>query len=90
MKQKDRVIKNQTVLLSHRNTDQLNKTNSVFQKIVFACLRWKQLNQGASPRIKTDSSKLKNTSIAIEEVREGLIKFREITDEIARKQVNYE
>lgn len=83
MKQKDRVIGNRAGLINNENSEELNNSSSVFQEIIFACLRWKQLNQGALPRIAADSSKRKNTSIAIEEVKQGLITFKNIREGIA-------
>ena len=85
MKQKDRVISNQTNSLRNENSDEFNNSNSVFQEIIFAFHRQKQLNQGARPRIAADSAKRKNTSIAIEEVKQGLITFKNIKEEIAWK-----
>jgi DNA-directed RNA polymerase subunit K/omega len=85
MKQRERVIGNQTNSLGNENSDEFNNSSSVFQEIIFAFHRQKQLNQGAHPRIAADSSKRKNTSIAIEEVKQGLITFKNIKEEIAWK-----
>ena len=46
---------------------------SRFRAVVLAALRVKQLRRGSKPRI--DPEKHKNTSIAVEEVRRGLISF---------------
>jgi DNA-directed RNA polymerase omega subunit len=68
---------------------QLEKTNSVgrsaeeqwpgidshFRLIVVAALRSKQLQRGARPRIAADTLKRRNTSIALEEVKQGLVPF---------------
>ncbi|HJP94315.1 MAG TPA: DNA-directed RNA polymerase subunit omega [Pyrinomonadaceae bacterium] len=48
---------------------------SRFRAIVVAALRAKQLRRGSKPRIELDGEKHKDTSIAIEEVRRGLITF---------------
>jgi DNA-directed RNA polymerase omega subunit len=48
---------------------------SRFRLIAVAALRAKQLVRGARPRIETDSARRRNTSIAIEEVRQGLVPF---------------
>jgi DNA-directed RNA polymerase omega subunit len=48
---------------------------SRFQLVVLAGLRSKQLFHGARPRIAADSLKRKNTGIALEELRQGLIPF---------------
>ena len=46
-----------------------------FREIVIAGLRAKQLLRGSKPRIEPHPDKHKNTSIAVEEVRRGLISF---------------
>ena len=48
---------------------------SRFRAVVVAALRVKQLRRGSKPRIELDSKKHKDTSIAMEEVRRGLISF---------------
>lgn len=50
--------------------------DSRYRLIVVAALRSKQLLRGASPRIAADPLKRRNTSIALEEVKQGLIQFR--------------
>lgn len=54
-------------------------TVSRFRAVVVAGLRVKQLRRGSKPRIEPDDKKRKDTSIAIEEVRRGLISFTEST-----------
>src|SRR5215204_627569 len=54
--------------------------DSRFRLIVVAALRAKQLVRGARPRIDADPLKRRNTSIALEEVRRGLVPFT-ISDE---------
>ena len=49
---------------------------SRFQLIILAGLRSKQLFNGALPRITADPLKRRNTSIALEELRRGLVRFR--------------
>jgi DNA-directed RNA polymerase omega subunit len=61
------------------------ETESRFRLIVVAALRAKQLLHGAQPRIETDIARRKNTSIALEEVRRGLVRF-EKTALIPNKQ----
>ena len=51
---------------------------SRFLAIVVAALRAKQLRRGSKPRIELDNKKHKDTSIAMEEVRRGLINFTEL------------
>ena len=48
---------------------------SRFRAVVVAALRAKQLRRGSKPRIELDGKKHKDTSIALEEVRRGLITF---------------
>ena len=54
-------------------------TVSRFLAVVVAVLRVKQLRRGSKPRIEPDDKKHKDTSIAMEEVRRGLISFTEST-----------
>jgi DNA-directed RNA polymerase omega subunit len=49
---------------------------SRFQLIILAGRRSKQLFNGAQPRIPVDPLKRRNTSIALEEIRRGLVAFK--------------
>jgi DNA-directed RNA polymerase omega subunit len=49
--------------------------DSVYRLIVVAALRNKQLTRGATSRIEADPLRRRNTSIAIEEVKRGLVPF---------------
>jgi DNA-directed RNA polymerase omega subunit len=49
--------------------------DSRFRLIVVSALRSKQLQRGALPRIAVDPQKRRNTSIALEEVKRGLVPF---------------
>ena len=49
--------------------------DSVYRLIVVAALRNKQLTRGAVPRIEADPKRRRNTSIALEEVKRGLVRF---------------
>jgi DNA-directed RNA polymerase omega subunit len=49
--------------------------DSRYRLIILAALRSKQLLRGATPRIEVDTQRRKNTSIAIEEVKRGLVPF---------------
>jgi DNA-directed RNA polymerase omega subunit len=51
---------------------------SRFRAVVVAGLRVKQLRRGSKPRIELDGKKHKDTSVAMEEVRRGLIAFKQI------------
>jgi DNA-directed RNA polymerase omega subunit len=59
---------------------------SAFRLIVVAALRNKQLTRGAVPRIEADPLRRRNTSIAIEEVKRGLVQFT--TTEVQEKSEN--
>lgn len=52
--------------------------DSRYRLIIVAALRAKQLQRGATPRIGADTRRRRNTSIAIEETKLGLVPF---TDE---------
>jgi DNA-directed RNA polymerase omega subunit len=49
--------------------------DSRYRLIVVAALRSKQLVRGALPRIVADPLKRRTTSIAVEEVKQGLVEF---------------
>ena len=49
--------------------------DSSFRLVVLAALRSKQLLRGALPRIEADLRKRRDTSIALEEVKRGLVPF---------------
>jgi DNA-directed RNA polymerase omega subunit len=49
---------------------------SRFQLVLLAGHRSKQLFNGARPRIPADPQRKRNTSIALEELRQGLVTFR--------------
>lgn len=52
---------------------------SRFRLIVVAAFRAKQLLHGAKPRIEVDVHRRKHISIAMEEVRRGLIRFEKLS-----------
>ena len=52
--------------------------DSRFRLIIVAGLRTKQLLHGSKPRIEADKGKRRNTSIAVEEVKRGLVDFTKI------------
>jgi DNA-directed RNA polymerase omega subunit len=67
------------------NNESLNgdePVDSRFRLIVVAALRAKQLFDGAKPRIEVDIARKKNTSIAMEEVRRGLVHYAKITEPV--------
>jgi DNA-directed RNA polymerase omega subunit len=57
------------------NEEQWPGIDSRYRLIVVAALRSKQLVRGAHPRIDADPLKRRNTSIALEEVKRGLVAF---------------
>jgi DNA-directed RNA polymerase omega subunit len=54
---------------------------SRFQLVILAGLRSKQLLRGATPRIVVDPLKRRNTSIALEELKRGLIAFNALNND---------
>lgn len=67
--------KNSTSNLINSTDEQWPGIDSSFRLIVVAALRSKQLVRGAHPRIEADPRKRRNTSIALEEVKRGLVPF---------------
>ena len=57
------------------NVQQWPGIDSRYRLIVVAALRSKQLLSGSLPRIGADPLKNRNTSIALEEVKQGLVPF---------------
>jgi DNA-directed RNA polymerase omega subunit len=57
------------------NEEQWPGIDSKFRLIVVAALRSKQLLRGSAPRIEVDPRRHKNTSLALEEVKRGLVPF---------------
>jgi DNA-directed RNA polymerase omega subunit len=56
--------------------------DSHFRLIVVAALRSKQLVRGSPARIEANALRRRNTSIALEEVRRGLVPFTLIPGEL--------
>ena len=57
------------------NEEEWPGIDSRYRLIVVAALRSKQLQRGSLPRIEVDRQRRKNTSIALEEVKRGLVPF---------------
>ena len=57
------------------NGQQWPRIDSHFRLIVVAALRSKQLLNGSPARIESDPVRRRNTSIALEEVKRGLVHF---------------
>jgi DNA-directed RNA polymerase omega subunit len=53
----------------------LPEIDSRFRLVVVAALRSKQLLRGATPRIDANPLRRRNTSIALEEVKRGLVSY---------------
>ena len=66
------------------NENEWQGLDSRFRLVHVAALRAKQLLHGANPRVENDALRSKNTSIALEEVKLGLIPF---TPSIAEVEV---
>lgn len=64
------------------SVDEWPRIDSRFRLIVVASLRTKQLLHGARPRIEADPLKRRNTSIALEEVKQGLVSFVNNTKDV--------
>lgn len=62
-----------------------SKPESRFRLIIVASLRAKQLQRGAHPRIEADAQRRRNTSIALAEVRQGLVPFT-LTHKVQEKK----
>ena len=62
------------------------EVDSVYRLIIVAALRNKQLTRGASPRIEANPQRRRNTSIAIEEVKRGLVPYT--TTDVKEKSEN--
>ena len=60
------------------SSEQWPGIDSRYRLIVVAALRSKQLQRGAMPRIAADPLKRRNTSIALEEAKRGLVQFRNL------------
>ncbi|MBA3239816.1 MAG: DNA-directed RNA polymerase subunit omega [Acidobacteria bacterium] len=66
------------------STEQWPGIDSSFRLIVVAAQGNKQLTRGALPRVEADPRRRRNTSIALEEVRRGLVPFTDIPKVRAR------
>lgn len=56
-------------------TEQWPGIDSSFRLIILAAKRSKQLLNGSLPRVEAEPGRRRNTSIALEEVRRGLVPF---------------
>ena len=59
------------------------RIDSRFRLVLVAAQRSKQLQRGAPPRVVADPKRRRPTSIALEEVRQGLVTFINNTKEAA-------
>lgn len=58
------------------NEEEWPGIDSRYRLIIVTALRAKQLVRGSLPRIEVDSQRRKTTSIALEEVKRGLVHFK--------------
>jgi DNA-directed RNA polymerase omega subunit len=58
--------------------------DSHFRLVAVAALRAKQLLRGARPRIESDPHRRRNTSIALEEVKRGLVSFSDVVPPVVK------
>jgi len=68
-------VKNASAAPVNAVVEQWPGIDSSFRLIVVASQRTKQLLRGSAPRIMADPLKRRNTSIALEEVKRGLVPF---------------
>ena len=52
-----------------------SRMDSDFRLVIVAALRTKQLLHGATARVAADPRRRKNTSVALEEIKQGLVHF---------------
>src|SRR6267143_1924260 len=64
--------------------------DSRFRLIIVAGLRAKQLLHGSKPRIETNKGRRRNTSIALEEVKRGLVNFTKVNSDGSAIHVDVE
>lgn len=72
------------------NEEEWPDIDSRYRLIIVAALRSKQLQRGSLPRIEVDRQRRKNTSIAIEEVKRGLVPFTLTAEEPKSKSNSHE
>ncbi|HKP45512.1 MAG TPA: DNA-directed RNA polymerase subunit omega [Pyrinomonadaceae bacterium] len=60
--------------------------DSHFRLIVVAGLRAKQLLHGSPPRVEVEKGRRRHTTIAIEEVKRGLVNFKKFTTDGTMKE----
>ncbi len=71
-------LTDKNVLIAENSFNKLIQPHdSTFQLVIIAGNRCKQLTRGAKSRLDATNIKRKNTSIAIEEVKQGLVPYRE-------------
>jgi DNA-directed RNA polymerase subunit K/omega len=82
MKKENEMIGKGIELENNENSAAMHRTDSIFMGINIAGLRHRQLNRGAHSRLALDPVKHKNTIIAVEEVKQGLIAYRFIEEPV--------
>ncbi len=63
-----------------KEEQEIPQIDSKYRLVLIAAQRAKQLQKGALPRVNLDPRKTKPTVIALEEIKQGKIKFK-IVDE---------
>jgi len=76
------------IFVQNNDNDEWPGIVSRFQLVILAGLRSKQLLRGATPRITADRLRRRNTSIALEELKRGVIPFKAIEQQ--NKQIAIE
>lgn len=76
---KDSAIANPEIVDS---VEEASEPNSKFQLVILAAQRCKQLIGGAKPRVQVENAKAKDTYIAVNEIRQGLIFFSETPERV--------
>lgn len=59
--------------------------DSKFRLVILAALRNKQLMRGARSRLAADPIKHRNTRVAVEEIKQGLVAFTVFTEDLGAK-----
>ncbi len=62
-------------VVTAKNEERWPGVDSRFRLVMVAALRSKQLQRGARPRIEADPKRRRSTTIALEEVKLGLVPF---------------
>jgi DNA-directed RNA polymerase omega subunit len=78
--QKTRKFSNAVMTEERKEDREIPQIDSKYRLVLIAAQRAKQLQKGALPRVNLDPRKTKPTVIALEEIKQGKVKFK-IVDE---------